>query len=34
MVADVSCLMVALKFAEGEGRLSEAMTQRIVGLKR
>jgi hypothetical protein len=34
MVADVSCLMVALKFAECEGPLSEAMAQRIDVLKR
>jgi hypothetical protein len=34
MVADVSCLMVALKFAQREGQLSEVMAQRIDILKR
>jgi hypothetical protein len=34
MVADVSCLMVALNFAQSEGPLSEAMSQRIDVLKR
>jgi hypothetical protein len=34
MVADVSRLIVALKFAQCEGPLSEAMAQRIFVLKR
>jgi hypothetical protein len=34
MLADVGCLMVALKSAQREGPLSEAMAQRIDVLKR